>query len=109
MQLNNINCEFTDSEIDTENTTSINMINFEIDYEPIIYDQPIYSQIYQNHDHLIIIQDLYPVKNKGKIQKIVEEVKEENPTECSNTNYVYQNIPKETQLQNEKNGQSNFF
>ena len=45
LQLNNINCEFTDSENDTENTISINMINVENDNEPIIYEQPIYSHI----------------------------------------------------------------
>ena len=49
LQLNNINCEFTDSESDTENTISINMTNVENDYEPIINEQPIYSHIYQNH------------------------------------------------------------
>ena len=37
-----------------------------------------------------------------RIQKIVEEITEEKPTECSNTNNIYQNIPKEPQLQKEK-------
>ena len=33
---------------------------------------------------------------------MVEEITEEKPTECSNTNNIYQNIPKEPQLQKEK-------
>ena len=52
-----------------------------------------------------------PIPNnttKEKIQKIVEEVTEEKSTECSNTNKIYQNIPKETHLQ-KKYGQSHFF
>ena len=36
MQLNHINCEFTDCESDTVNAISINLINVENDYEPII-------------------------------------------------------------------------
>ena len=54
MQLNNINGEFADSESDTEITISINMINVEKDYEPIIYEQPMYSHIYQNHDKFLL-------------------------------------------------------
>ena len=50
LQLNHINCESTDSESVTENTISINKINAETDYEPIISEQPTYSHIYQNHD-----------------------------------------------------------
>ena len=88
LQLNHINCESTDSESDTENTISINMIHVEIDYEPIIYEQLIFSHIYQNHS-----------KTKEKIEKIVEEITEEKPAECSSTNKIYQNIPKESQLQ----------
>ena len=37
LQLNHINCKSTDSETDPDNAVSINMINVEIDYEPIIY------------------------------------------------------------------------
>ena len=45
-----------------------------------------------------------PVSNsttKEKIEKIVEEIKEEKLTECSSTNNNYQNIPKEPQVQKE--------
>ena len=54
LQLNHVNCESTDSECDTENTISINMINVENGYEPILYEQPIYSHIYQNHDQFLL-------------------------------------------------------
>ena len=40
--------------------------------------------------------------NKGKHIKNSGEVAEEKPTECSNENIIYQNIPKETHLQKEK-------
>ena len=46
-----------------------------------------------------------PVSNsttKEKIEKIVEKIKVEKPTECSSTNNIYQNIPKEPQVQKEK-------
>ena len=49
-----MNCESTDSESDTENTISINKINVENDYEPIIYEQPIYSLNYQNPDQFLL-------------------------------------------------------
>ena len=107
LQLNHINCESTDSESDTENTISINMINVENDYEPIIYEQTINSHIYQNHDQLLLI---YCIKHatKEKIEKIVEEITKK-PIECLSTNNIYQNIPKEPQVQRKKYGQSHFF
>ena len=104
MQLNHINCESTDSESDTENTISINMINIENDYEPILYEQPIYSHIYQNHNQFILNYYTRPISNnktKEKIEKIVEEIIEEKPTERSSTNNINQNIPKEPQVQKE--------
>ena len=79
------NCESTDSESDTENTVWINMINVEIDYEPIKYELPIYSHIYQNHDQLVLSYYTRPISNKTtkeKIEKIVEEITEQKPTEC---------------------------
>ena len=51
------------------------MINFENDFEPIIYEQPIYSHIYQNHDHILLNYYTRPISNnttKEKIQKIEE-------------------------------------
>ena len=111
MHLNHINCEFTDTESDTENTISINMINVENDYEPIIYEQPIYSHTYQNHDQFLLNYYTRPISNNTTReikQKIVEKVREEKPTGCSNTNNIYQNKPKESQLQ-KKYGQPHFF
>ena len=81
------------------------MINVENDYEPIIYEQPIYSHIYQNHDQFLVNLYTRPIPNnktREKIEKKVEEITEEKPTECSSTNNIYQNIPKEPQLQKEK-------
>ena len=37
------------------------------------------------------------------MEKIVEEIKEDKTTELSSANNIYQNIPKETHLQKEKN------
>ena len=47
------------------------MINVENDHEPIIYEQPIHSHIYQNHDNFfkIIIQDLYQIIQQRKKYK----------------------------------------
>ena len=81
------------------------MRNVENDYEPIIYEQPIYSHIYQNHDQFLLNYYTRSVSNsttKEKIEKLVEEMKEEKTTECSSTNNIYQNIAKEPQLQKEK-------
>ena len=77
MQLNHINCESSDS--GTENTISSNMINVENDYEPIIYEQPIYSHIYQNHDQFLLNYYTRPINNNKTIAKIVEEITEEKP------------------------------
>ena len=73
------------------------MILVENDYKPIIYEQPIHCHIYQNHDHFLLNYYTRPISSKKKIEKIVEEMKEEKPSECSGTNNNYQNIPKETQ------------
>ena len=105
MQLNYINFESTDSKNDTENTISIKMINVENDYEHIIYEQPIYSHIYQNHDHFLLFYYTRPISNnttKEKKEKIVEEITEEKPTECSSTNNFHQNISKEAKVQKKK-------
>ena len=91
-----------DSESDIENTISIDMINVENDYEPNIYEQPVFfSHIYQNHDQFLLNYYTRPVSNnttKEKIEKIVEE----KPTKCSSTNNIYQIIPIKTHLQKEK-------
>ena len=103
MQLKQIICESTDSESDTDNAISNNMIHNENDYKPIIYEQSIHSHIYQNHDHFLLNYNTRPISSNKTIEKIVEEITEEKPTECLSTNNVYQNIPRETQLPKEKN------
>ena len=103
MQLNNINCEPTDSESVTENTVSINMIRVENDYEPNIYEQPICSHIYLSKPRTIFLNYYTsPINSNKTKEKIVEAITEEKPTECSSTNNIYQNMPKETQLPKEK-------
>ena len=77
-------------------------LHVENDYEPIIYKQPIYSYIYQNYDQFLLNYFTRPINSNKTIEKIVEEITEEKPTECSSTNNIYQNIPKEPQLQKEK-------
>ena len=67
-----------------------------------IYEQPIYSHIYQNHDQFLLNYYTRPKNSNKAIDKIVEQKSEEKPTECSSTNNIYQNIPKEPQLQKEK-------
>ena len=47
LQLNQINCESSDTESDTYNTISVKMITVENDYEPIIYEQPFTSHLYE--------------------------------------------------------------
>ena len=86
------------------------MINVENDYEPIIYEQPIHTHIYQNHDHFLLNCFTRPVPTnttKEKTQKIVDEEKEEKRTEGSNTNiktYQQNHICKK-----KKYGQFHFF
>ena len=58
------------------------MIHVENDYEPIEYEQPIHSLIYQNHDHFLLNYYTRPISSNKTIEKIVEETIEEKPTEC---------------------------
>ena len=96
LQLNHINCESRDSESDTESAISINMIHVENDYEPIIYQQPKHSHIYENHAYFLLNYYTRPINNDKTIEQLVEEVtKKDEPVECSRTNHIYQNVPKE--------------
>ena len=81
MQLNPINCESTDSESDSDKAISINLIHIDNEYEPIKYEQPIHSHIYQNHDHFLLNYNTRPISSKKTIVNIVEEITEEKPTE----------------------------
>ena len=66
LQLNHINCEASDTESDTDNTISVNMITVENDYEPIIYEQLFTSHIYMkinwNSFTITILDPLIPHK-----------------------------------------------
>ena len=87
------------------------MINVENDYEPIIYEQPIYSPIYQNPDQFLLNYYTRPLpinKTKEKIEKLVEEITEEKPTECSSTNKFIKTYLKNRSYK-KKSGQSHFF
>ena len=96
LQLNHINCESIDSESDTNNTISVNMITVENDYEPILYEQPFSSHIYENKSELL--QDYYtrPIRYDVSIEQNVNEINTVviNEKQGSSTNHIYQNIQK---------------
>ena len=100
LQLNQINCESSDSESDTENTISINMIAVENDYEPIVYEQPFSSHIYENQLELLHNYYIEPIHSTQTTQETNEinttnQPNENDKTKCLNTNHIYQNIQKE--------------
>ena len=101
LQLNHLNCKSTDTESDTDNTISVNMITVENDYEPIIYEQPFSSHIYENQLELLHNYYTTPINNDTRTTQEVNEIntviKPDNKDEVqySNTNYVYQNIQNE--------------
>ena len=62
--------------------------------------QPFHSQIYENHLELLLDYHTRPRSNNIPIEQIVKEVTTpqqsgKEPTTCSSTNHIYQNIPKE--------------
>ena len=67
LQLNHINCESTDSESDTENAISVNMIRVENNYKPSIYEQQFHSHIYENHTNFLKSFYTTPRKNNKSI------------------------------------------
>ena len=100
LQLNQINCGSSDSESDTENTLSINMIAVENDYEPIIYEQPFSSHLYENQSELLRNYYIEPIHSTQTRQEtneinITNQSIENDKTKCLNTNHIYQNIQKE--------------
>ena len=74
LQLNHINCESSDTESDTDNITSVNMITVENDYEPIIYEQPFTSHIYENQLELLHNYYIGPNTNNTQITQKVNEI-----------------------------------
>ena len=100
IQLNHIHCESSDTESDTENTISVNMITVENDYEPIIYEQPFTSNIYENQLELLHSYYIGPIDNTQTTQEVNEintviKPDKKDETQCSNTKHIYQNIQKE--------------
>ena len=97
LQLNQINCGSSDTESDTENTVSVNMITVENDYEPIIYEQPFTSHKYENKLELLHNYYFEPINTTQTAQEVntVIEPDENDKTKCSNSNHIYQNIQKE--------------
>ena len=85
-------CESTDSESNTNKTTSVNMITVKNDYEPIIYEQPFSSHIYENQSELL--QDYYtrPIRNNVSIEQNVNEINTlvNNEKQRSSANHIYQ-------------------
>ena len=100
LQLNQINCTSSDSESDTENTLSINMIKVENDYESVIYEQPFSSHIYENQSEFLQNYYTTPINSTPTTQETnaINTTNQPNKnvkTKCLNTNHIYQNIQKE--------------
>ena len=91
LQLNHIHCESSDTESDTDNTISVNMITIKNDYEPIIYEQPFTSHIYENQLELLHNYYIEPIDNTQTTQEVngintVIKPDKKDETQCSNTN-----------------------
>ena len=76
------------------------MITVENDYEPIIYEQPFTSHIYENQLELLHNYYIEPIDTTQTTQEVNEintviKPNEKDKTNCSNTNHIYQNIQKE--------------
>ena len=105
LPLNHINCESSDTESDTDKTISVNMITVENDYEPIIYEQPFTSHIYENqlelhHNYYIGPSDTTQTTQEVNEITTVTKPDEKDETQCSNTKHIYQNIQKEQPREN---------
>ena len=99
LQLNHINCESSDTESDTDNTISVNMITVENDYEPIKYEQLFTSHIYENQLELLHNYYIGPSDTTQTTQEVngintVIKPDKKDETQCSNTKNIYQNIQK---------------
>ena len=97
LQLNHINCESSDTENDTDNTISLNMITVENEYESIIYEQLFTSHIYENQLELLHNYYTGPSHTTQATQEVNEintviKPDEKDETQCSNTKHISQNI-----------------
>ena len=99
-QLYHINCESTDSESDTDNTISVNMIKIENDYEPIIYEQLFSSNLYENQLELLHNYYTRPINHNTRTTQEVNEINtvikpdKKDEVQRSNTKHILQNIQK---------------
>ena len=75
------------------------MITVENDYEPIIYEQPFTSHIYENQLELLHNYYIGPSDTTKTTQEVngintVNTYDKKDETQCSNTKHIYQNIQK---------------
>ena len=77
----------------------VNMITVENDYEPIIYEQPFRSLIYENQLELLNNYYMGPTNHNTQVTKELNEINtvikpnRNNENQCS-TNHIYQNVQK---------------
>ena len=76
------------------------MIAVENDYEPIIYEQPFSSHIYENQLELLhnyYIESIHSTQTTQETNDIntTNQSNENDKTKCLKTNHIYQNIQKE--------------
>ena len=78
------------------------MITVENNYEPIIYEQPFSSHIYENQSELLHDYYTRPIKNNSQITQEVNEINivikpdKKDDVQCSNTNHIYKKHTKRT-------------
>ena len=81
------------------------MISVENDYEPIIYEQPFSSYIYENQLELLNNYYMGPTNNNSQITQELNEINtvikpnRNDKKQCSN-NIIYQNIQKKPREKN---------
>ena len=77
------------------------MITVENDYEPIIYEQPFSSRLYEYQLELLHNYYTRPINNNTRTTQEVNEINtvikpdKKDEVQCSNTKHIYQNIQKE--------------
>ena len=77
------------------------MITAENDYDPIIYEQPFASHIYEKQLELLHNYYTTPNSNNVPVEQEVNRINtvikpEKDEVQCSNTNHMYQNIQTKT-------------
>ena len=78
----------------------VNMITVENDYEPVIYEQPFSSHIYENQFEFLNNYYMAPTNNNSQVTQELNEINtvikpnKNDEKQCSN-NHINQNIQKE--------------